>query len=288
MRFSFTRHLQLRAALFVLALLAACTPTATPSPTSTVSDIQVGVSSNEFTPGTPRVPFILLEAGQSVTDAQAVQVSAYDLGNAAPEPVWTGAATSFSDYDLPYWVVYPQLPHAGPWGLSLQITRADGGAALSQFSLQVVDDVASPNVGEVPPASHNRTLATEPDIHKLTSGVDPEPALYQMTVAEALTSGKPTVVVFATPGYCTSRLCAPVVHSVEAVYRAHSNDANFIHLEVYKSFDPLVGSDEIAEWQLTSEPWVFVLDREGKVAARLSGPVSPRELTLALAPLLGP
>jgi hypothetical protein len=271
-----------------LALMAACAPAVTPTPTAAVTEIQVGVASNEFTPGAPRIPFILLQSDQPVADAQAVLVSAFDLGSAAPEPVWTGAATSYSDYEIPYWVVYPQLPHAGPWGLGLQITRTGSSATLSQFSIQVVDDVDSPALGETPPASRNRTLATEPDIHKLTSGANPEPALYQMTVADAMASGRPTVVVFATPGFCTTRLCAPVVDSVAAVYHAYPNDANFIHLEVYKSFDPLVGSDEMTAWRLTSEPWVFVLDHEGKVAARLSGPVSPRELTEALAPLLGP
>jgi hypothetical protein len=42
------------------------------------------------------------------------------------------------------------------------------------------------------------------------------------------------------------------------------------------------------QWGLTSEPWTFVLDDEGKVAYRFGGPVSPRELTAALEPLVAP
>jgi peroxiredoxin len=57
--------------------------------------------------------------------------------------------------------------------------------------------------------------------------------------------------------------------------------------EVYKAFGPpLVYADEIGEWGLLSEPWTFVLDKEGKVAHKFGGPVSPRELTEALIPLL--
>ena len=114
-----------------------------------------------------------------------------------------------------------------------------------------------------------------------------EPGLYQLTVAEALASGQPTVVTFATPAFCTSRLCAPVVDSVKAVYADLQDSVNFIHIEVYKDFGPpLVYADEMDEWHLPSEPWTYVLDREGKVVARLGGPVSPAELRSVLEPLV--
>ena len=79
-----------------------------------------------------------------------------------------------------------------------------------------------------------------------------------------------------------------MVNSVKAVYRQLKDQVNFIHIEVYKTFNPLVYADEMEQWRLVSEPWTFVLDKNGKVAARLGGPVSPRELTAALTPLLQP
>jgi hypothetical protein len=126
----------------------------------------------------------------------------------------------------------------------------------------------------------------EPNLKLLTSDPNPEPRLYSLTVAEAVATGKPTVVVFGTPAFCTSRLCAPVVDSVKAVQDEVGEAANFIHIEVYKTFDPLVYADEMEEWHLTSEPWTFVLDGDGNVRARLGGPLSPIELANALGPLL--
>jgi hypothetical protein len=38
----------------------------------------------------------------------------------------------------------------------------------------------------------------------------------------------------------------------------------------------------MGEWNLTSEPWTFVIDRKGTITARLGGPVSRRELTQSL------
>lgn len=273
------------AAIGLLGAACGSSPDSTPPPLG-ASSVQVAVATNDFEAGRPRVPFILFSGTQKVADAQRVALAAFDLSGATPVPGWSGEATGYNDYEVPYWVAYPELPHAGNWGLTLQITLADGTTTASQFAIQVDERSRSPAVGSRPPASHNRTLATEPDIHKLSSSPDPDPALYQLTVADAIASGKPTVVTFATPAYCASRLCAPVVDSVRSVHQATDDRANFIHVEVYKSFDPLVYADEMSEWGLSSEPWTFVLDRDGDVAAKLGGPVSPRELTDALAPLL--
>jgi hypothetical protein len=278
-------------ALTALLLTACAVPdTSPPTPTAIVSGpdaISVGVASNDFGVGSPRIPFVMFQGAHPITDATSVMVTAFDLSSGTAVPAWSGPATGFADYDLPYWVVYPQMNVAGRWGMVAALTRSDGSQAEAQFVVTISDTVSAPDIGAVPPASQNRTLASEPDLAKLTSDVSPEPGLYQLTVAEALASGQPTVVTFATPAFCTSRLCAPVVDSVKAVFADLQDSVNFIHIEVYKDFGPpLVYADEMDEWHLPSEPWTYVLDREGKVVARLGGPVSPAELRSVLEPLV--
>jgi hypothetical protein len=246
------------------------------------------VASNDFGAGTPRVPFVLFRGSSPLEDASSVRLTAFDLSSGTPDPGWTGPAVPFTDYDTPYWVAYPELPSAGYWGLGAEVTLADGQIETGQFSIEVLADPSAPEVGETPPASQNRTLETEPELARITSDPQPEPALYEQTVAEALASGQPSVVTFATPAYCASRLCAPVVDSVKAARELYPEQVNWIHIEVYKTFEPLVYADERDEWRLTSEPWTFVLDAQGQVAARLGGPVSTDELLAALQPLLGP
>lgn len=250
------------------------------------SSLSVAVASNDFGVGSPRVPFVLFQGSQPITDAQSIVIVAFDLASGTAAPGWKGSAVGYNDYNIPYWVAFPQLPHAGYWGLGAVVTLADGSQSQAQFTIQAMDKSNAPNIGDTPPASHNRTLSTEPDLAKLTSDVSPERGLYQMTVADALKSGKPTVVTFATPAYCTSRLCAPVVNSVKMVYQTYKDKINFIHIEVYKTFNPLVYADEMDQWHLQSEPWTFVIGADGKVAARFGGPVSPRELEQALQALL--
>ena len=278
--------------LGLLILAASCAAPATPSaltPTGAASGpsaLSVAVASTDFAVGSPRVPFVIFQGTNPITNASSIDVIAFDLGSGTPVPGWKGSATSYTDYNVPYWVVFPQLPHAGYWGLGAVVTLADGSQSQAQFTIQTLDTPSAPKIGDTPPASHNRTLKTEPDIAKLTSDVNPEPGLYQMTVADALKSGKPTVVTFATPAYCTSRLCAPVVNSVKTVYNDLKDKVNFIHIEVYKTFNPLVYADEMTEWRLQGEPWTFVIGADGKIVATLGGPMSPRELKQALQPLL--
>lgn len=270
--------------LALLLVMAGCSP-AQPETVAGPSSVQVVVAGADFEVGQPRVPFVLYDGIDQIASARTVTIVAFDISTDPPTEVWTGPAENFSDYEIPYWVVYPDLPTSGVWGLGAAVTLADGTPVPGQFVIETTVATTSPQIGEMPPASQNRTLATN-SIEELTSGDNPIPALYEMTVAEALESGRPTVVTLATPAYCTSKMCAPVVRSVEAVYADYSDEVNFIHLEVFKDFETLEPADELAEWGLTTEPWTYVLDADGVVVARFAGPVSPRELAAALAPLL--
>lgn len=279
--------------------LAACGKPAAPAfggavvASTDASSIQIAVGTNDFAVGQPRVPILLFNGIERVADAQSITFTAFDLSSDPPTPGWTGEARNFSDFDeIPYWVVSPDIPAAGFWGLGALITLADGSTTSAEFTIEVQQENSAPAIGSQPPATQNRTIESEPDLNKLSSIklLDPEreanPAFYQITVADAMQTGKPTVVVFSTPAFCTSQICAPVLESVETVYNEVGDAVNFIHLEIFDDFDELSVAPEVDEWGLSSEPWTFVLDSDGKVAARLGGPLAPRELLEALTPLL--
>ena len=178
-------------------------------------------------------------------------------------------------------------PARGATGVLEAVTVADGTVTQAQFVIDVQETSEAPNVGDMAVASENRTLATEPDLSKLSSDPEPNPAFYQMTVKEAMASKRPSVVSFTTPAFCQTAICAPVLDSAKAVYTSLGDEVNFIHIEVYQQFNPeLVLADEMSEWNLVTEPWTYVLDDSGRIAARLGGPVSPLELTAVLEPLL--
>ncbi len=280
----------LRIWLFVVSLLFVIVSCA-PQPEAAISvdgpsPLQVMFASDDFYVGSPRVALVLFDGPKSAEGLQSVDVTLYDLSDPeTPEAIWSGPATEYADAPVPYWTIAPEVPTAGNWGLSIDAVTADGTPDSYQRSIMVEDAPRSPAIGSVPPASENRTIATH-DIAELTSGQEPNPDLYGMTVAEALQSGKPTIVTFATPAFCATQVCAPVVNTVEAAYAEFGDAANFIHLEIYDDFQALTNTPEVAEWGLTSEPWTFVLNADGEVTARLGGPISLAELTGELEPLL--
>jgi hypothetical protein len=141
----------------------------------------------------------------------------------------------------------------------------------------------APDAGARVPASHTPTLANA-SLDELTTSRVPDPELYRSSVADALQAKAPFVVVFATPKYCTSRTCGPVVDVVSTVRRDHPDSGiRFIHVEIYKDNDPTKGENQwVQEWNLPSEPWVFVVGKDGTVRDRFEGTVSVRELEAAV------
>jgi hypothetical protein len=103
-------------------------------------------------------------------------------------------------------------------------------------------------------------------------------------VAGSLAAHKPFVVVFATPRFCTSRTCGPVVDVVDAVRRRfRGTDVRFVHVEVYRRNDPTLGVNRfMRQWHLPSEPWTFLVGADGRIKARFEGPVSVGELAAAV------
>jgi hypothetical protein len=88
--------------------------------------------------------------------------------------------------------------------------------------------------------------------------------------------------VFATPGYCTSRLCGPELELARKLEPKYQGKADFIHVEIYK--DPIKREvmPTVAEWRLETEPWFFVIDKVGIIRAKFEGPTTIEELDAAL------
>jgi len=101
------------------------------------------------------------------------------------------------------------------------------------------------------------------------------------------------VVVFASPAFCTSQICGPTKDIVDDLYAEYSAQANFVHVEPYdvakaRSGEALEALPLLSEeWGLNSEPWVFVVDAQGVIAAKFDGIASYEELDAALAVVLG-
>lgn len=195
-----------------------------------------------------------------------------------------------------FWVTYPDFDQAGLWEGVATLTRG-GKKGDVTFNLTVFADSDTPLIGEQAPPDDNPTLKSDPNIKQISTDQSPITAFYQMTVTEAIAAHKPFVVIFATPAFCTSRMCGPALDNVKSVQPQFAEQVNFIHIEPYvlDAEGQLVPSAQggpqsspaFDAWHLSTEPWIFVVGGDGKVVSRFEGSASPEELTAAIQQALG-
>jgi hypothetical protein len=144
-----------------------------------------------------------------------------------------------------------------------------------------------PAVGTRPPRIHTPTLTeVGGDVASIDTRLPPS-SMHDADFADVL-GKKPVVLLFATPQLCQSRVCGPVVDVAEQVKANADDDVEFIHMEVFRNNRIDEGiRPQMAAFHLQTEPWLFVFDRSGKVAARIEGAFSERELEQAISKATG-
>lgn len=176
------------------------------------------------------------------------------------------------------------LPDPGKYWV---LAEPVGGRKIQAIGNVVVGKrTSAPDVGEKAVSSDTPTLTSAGgDLAQLTTAKPPDTELLRTSVAEALSAGDPFVVSFATPQFCTTRTCGPVVEVVDAVRKsfAAEKQIRWIHVEIYKDNDPTKGQNRwVTEWNLPTEPFTFLVGADGLVKARFEGTFSVRELKAAV------
>jgi hypothetical protein len=143
-----------------------------------------------------------------------------------------------------------------------------------------------PDVGEMAPRIHTPTADEVTDIGEIDTRIPPD-SMHDVDYADVL-GKKPILLVFATPQLCQSRVCGPTVDIQEEVKSRIGDQAAFIHMEVYNDNEiPKGVRPQLRAFNLESEPWAFVIDRNGRIAARFEGAFGAEELTQAVEAAIG-
>jgi hypothetical protein len=241
----------------------------------------------DFQPGRNRYSFLIIDQQSRAisTPTACVWVATglkdvpYERTVARSEPIGVrgGAVAPVGSI----YVVHVDLPTPGKyWLLAVPAGNSKPIGALANLVV-AAKPVGPPRVGGRAIPSQTPTLAsTGGKLAVLTTATHPDPRLYRLSIAQALAAHVPFVVTFATPKFCTSRTCGPVVDVVDAVAKKlAATPVRFIHVEIYKGNDPAKGFNRwVKEWKLQTEPFTFVVDRTGVIRAKLEGAFSVSEL----------
>jgi hypothetical protein len=223
------------------------------------------------------------KAQAQALDQPAVGPFPASIETLATQPAFRAQTTS-SDPDAAS-VVYStriNFPSDGEWRIAALIKQGGEIKGTLLPSAVVGEFTKIPRPGQPAPKIHTPTPEdVGGDLAKITTRIPPDT---QNKVDYADVLGKePIVLLFATPQFCQSRVCGPVVDVAEQLKQEYGDKAAFIHMEIYKENDPSKGvRPQLRAFHLPSEPWLFTINRQGTVSSVVEGAFGLELLTSAV------
>jgi hypothetical protein len=177
----------------------------------------------------------------------------------------------------------------GIWQVEVTADVDGGGTKTATSAFQVLPRHLVPAPGEPAPPTENLTMsapgADPVAIDSRAAGGQPvpDPELHQTTVAKALAAREPVLLVVSTPTFCVSMFCGPVTDMVSALGARYADRARFVHIEVWKDFQKRQLNPAAEEWIARNgpggtEPWVFLIGADGRIAGRWDNVASEGEI----------
>jgi hypothetical protein len=248
----------------------------------------------DYGPGKNRVSFLVVNSKSQLIESPTARVwvsrglrqKPFEETTATLVPIGVPGGATADAQNI--YVATVNTPKAGKYWLLAQPVNA-------RYPIQALGDLTvrkhakAPSVGDRAIPSVNPTLKPGVKPSTITTAEPPDTELLKTTVAATLAAKKPFVVSFATPAFCQSRTCGPVVQVVQSVAKQwKGSGVDFIHIEIYKDNDPSKGTNQwVDQWRLPSEPFTFVVDKTGVIRQRFEGAFSAGELQQAVQKIAG-
>jgi len=251
-----------------------------------------------FDVGENRYPFgVFTRGNEQVTDADvALYFARKESGpvtgplpaqvtSLETKPAYRAAGEDPDAAKYVYVVPKVDFDRKGPW-VVIAMLKGKNGLEASRVPTPVVGNGKVPQVGEKAPLIHTPTAAdVGGDLAKIDTR-NPHDQMHEVDFADVL-GKEPIVLVFATPALCQSRVCGPVVDVAQQVADEYKGKADFIHMEVYNDNDPGKGiRPQLRTYNLPTEPWTFLIDKNGVIRDRIEGAFGVSELEEAMKTIL--
>jgi hypothetical protein len=258
--------------------------------------VVIAPAAQAFDVGANRYPFGVFTVGnEQVNDADVALYFAKDekkgpvigplpaqMTSLEVKPAYRAAGEDPDQAKNVYVVSKVNFDRKGPWVGLAMLQGKNGLEATRVAAAPVVGDNRVPKVGEKAPLIHTPTASdVGGDLAKIDTRV-PHDQMHQVDFADVL-GKQPIVLVFATPALCQSRVCGPVVDVAQQVADEYKGKADFIHMEVYNDNDISKGiRPQLEAFNLETEPWTFLIDRNGIIRGRIEGAYGVPELEQAM------
>ena len=246
--------------------------------------------------GTNRIGFVLTYEDGIVSAPTASVTSRFVPSDGSEAVVYKPPTAVFQLWPYGIQGLYTTnltFDRAGTWSIDVSVDGQDGSQLSTNLIFPVEETTHAPSVGALAVRSNSKVLADVKSFKELTTGSLHDPDLYQTTIADAVVSGQPTVIVLASPAYCTNAVCGPQIDVLQELKNTYIGQANFIHVDFYENPQEIAGdldrariSQTVREWNLPSNEWTFVINRQGIVSDRFEAFATFEEVETALIKVL--
>ena len=258
--------------------------------------IQAIFATPDISPGEQRIAVVLTSEQGLVRSPLATLTSLYYPDGATEGERRDAAVAEFRPFPLGTRGLYAaqmMFDAPGEWGLDIAVLDENANTLRAELRFDVAEQTAAPAIGAPAPASASKTIR-DTALDDLTTGTLRDEDLYQISIADAVRSGLPSVIVMASPAFCTNAVCGPQVDVLSELKDKHAGRAHFIHVDFYDNPSEIQGdltrarlSPTVREWNLPSAEWSFVVDADGVIRQRFEGFAPLDELEDSLLDVLG-
>jgi hypothetical protein len=187
----------------------------------------------------------------------------------------------------PYFTVEAEL---APKGTVWAQATVDGKRATAPIN--IVDARPGLGPGQKVPSVRTPSPGDAAGLEQVCTRSEGPCPWHDVSLDQALTQARPMAVLVATPAFCQTAVCGPVLDLLLKAQPEIGDRVRFVHLEVYatRPTGPEVNRTPLAPavkaFGLTSEPVLFTVGADGVVRDRIDGLYGTSEATAALRKLL--
>lgn len=179
----------------------------------------------------------------------------------------------------PYYDFRTRIDEPGFYSLVVDGGPADGAA----FQVMADGEVAVPTPGTPLPPFDTPTVADDQGWASLcTRTPDPCP-FHEMSLTEALETGRHVAYYVGTPAFCSTGSCAPALEALIEAADEFGDTFVVVHVEVYTDDAATEVAEPVTAVGMTYEPAIFLTDADGVVVERLDAVWDRSELSEAMA-----
>ena len=150
------------------------------------------------------------------------------------------------------------------------------------FQIEKRENVLAPVMGEALPPFDTPTTDNNRGVNPICTRTDGMCPFHDITLTDALKSGKPVLYLIGTPAYCQTGTCTPALDALIDAQKTLGDSVVFVHADVYKDKTATEAAPAVKAYKLTYEPVLYITDNKGVLVERLDAVFDVKEMQAVL------